>query len=256
MNKIENKFKELNGKSAFIAYITSGHPTLAKTEELIYTLESNGADIIELGIPYSDPIADGPIIQAAGQKALDNGVKIKDIFATIKKVREKSQVPLALLVYYNSVYAFGHEKFVANCEEAGVDGLIIPDLPLEEQDELKTYLKGKNVGLIPLVAPNSGDRIAKVVEEGKGFVYCVSSLGVTGMRDSFETDLKEYLSSIRKHTDLPLAIGFGVSTNEDVKGFAKFADGIIVGSAIVQKVEETDGNIEKVASYIKELSAR
>lgn len=254
MNKIEKKFQELQGRSAFIAYITSGHPSLEKTEELIYSLEENGADIIEVGIPYSDPIADGPIIQLAAQKSLENGTKIRDVFAMIKGLRSKSQVPIALLVYYNSVFAYGLDNFIASCEEAGVDGLIIPDLPLEEQGEIKEHLIGKKVGLIPLVAPNSGDRVASIVEGGKGFVYCVSSLGVTGMRDSFEIDMNRYLDSIRKYTKLPLAIGFGIGCNDDVRKFAKVADGIIVGSAIVQKVEESNGDSRVVGDFVRELS--
>jgi len=256
MNKIENKFKELNGKSAFIAFLTSGHPTLEKTEELIYTLENNGADIIELGIPYSDPIADGPVIQQAGQNSLDNGTKIKDIFAMIEKVRGKSQVPLALLVYYNSIFAHGIANFVEKCEKAQIDGLIIPDLPLEERVELLEALEGKNVGLIPLVAPNSNERIGEITKEGRGFVYCVSSFGVTGTREKFEVDMKEYLDKVRTYTNLPLAVGFGISNNEDVRSFANIADGIIVGSAIVSKVEESDGDSKIVGDFVRTLCER
>lgn len=254
MNRIEKKFKEIEGRSAFIGYITSGDPTLEKTEELVYAMEENGCDIIELGIPYSDPVADGPVIQLAAQRALDNGIKVKDIFETVAKIREKSQVPIAFLVYYNTVFAYGLKAFADKCDEVGIDGLIIPDLPLEERKELMPYLEGKNVGIIPLVAPNSNTRIKDIVTGGRGFVYCISSFGVTGMRDNFEINISKYLESVKAQTDLPLAVGFGISTNDDVKKFAEVADGVIVGSAIVKKVEETNGSAKEVGAFIKELS--
>ncbi len=253
MNKIDIKFRELEGRSAHIGYITAGDPSLEKTEELVYSLEKNGCDIIELGIPYSDPVADGPIIQLAAQRALDNGISIDKIFESVEKIRKNSQVPMAFLVYYNSIYAYGREKFVDRCEEAGIDGLIIPDLPLEEREELLPYLHGKNLGLIPLVAPNSNTRIKDIVANGKGFVYCISSFGVTGMRDNFEVNIKSYLDSVRKETNLPLAVGFGIGTSKDVEKFAKVADGIIVGSAIVDKVGKSGGCGVEVGKFVKDL---
>lgn len=253
MNRIEKKFKELNGKTAFIGYITSGDPSIEKTEEMVYEMEKNGCDIIELGIPYSDPVADGPTIQAAAKRALDNGTRVADVFELIKNIRKNSEVPLAFLLYFNTVFAYGVEKFVKKCDEIGIDGLIIPDLPLEEREEIAPYLKESNVGLIPLVAPNSKERIKPICDGGRGFVYCISSFGVTGMRDSFEIDIKSYLDEVREQTELPLAVGFGISTNEDVKKFAKIADGVIVGSAIVKEVEKSNGDAKAIGAKIKAL---
>ncbi len=253
MNKIDIKFKELKGRSAHIGYITAGDPNLEKTEELVYSLEKNGCDIIELGIPYSDPVADGPVIQLASKRALDNGISIDRIFETVGKIRKKSQIPMVFLVYYNSIYVYGRKKFIEKCEEKGIDGLIIPDLPLEERGEINPYLYGKNLGLIPLVAPNSNTRIKDIVAGGKGFVYCISSFGVTGMRDNFEVNIKAYLDRIRKETNLPLALGFGIGSSEDVSRFSKVANGVIVGSAIVNKVHESRGCGVEVGKFVREL---
>ena len=253
MNRITKKFKDLGDKKATITYITAGDPSLDKTEELIYAMERGGADVIELGIPYSDPIADGPTIQAADERALESGTTVEKIFEVVRKARKNTNIPIVFLVYFNSIYIKGTEYFIRKCEEVGVDGLIIPDLPLEEREEVSKYLDGTKVALIPLVAPNSENRLAKVVEGGSGFVYCISSFGVTGVRDSFEVDLKSFLEDVRKITDLPLAIGFGISTRKDVKNIHKIADGAIIGSAIVKRVYETNGDVEKIENMVKEL---
>jgi len=258
MNRIEKKFEELRSKKkkALITYITGGHPSIEHTEELIYAQIRGGADIVEIGIPFSDPLADGPVIQKAAQHALEGGVTQEKIFQCIKKVRGNVEAPLVFLVYFNTVLAYGVERFVAMCEEVGIDGLIIPDLPMEEQQEILPYMQNKDVALIPLVAPTSGDRIPELVSWAKGFVYCISSLGVTGAQGSFYREVEVFLQSIRKHTDLPLAVGFGISTPEDIQRLQPYVDGVIVGSAIVRKVEESQGNPEVVEEFVKSLCSK
>ena len=255
MSRIGKKFEELAGKTAFIGYITAGDPSIEKTKNLVLALEKGGCDIVELGIPYSDPVADGPVIQAAAQRALDNGTTIEKIFDVVKDIRKVSQIPLVFLVYYNSIYASGIEKFVRSCVEIGVDGLIIPDLPLEERDEILPFLN-KDIDLIPLVAPNSGDRVEKILENGGGFVYCISSFGVTGTREEFDSSISEYLNEVKKVSELPLAIGFGISTRKDVEIFETLANGVIVGSALVKVVAETDGDAKALEDKVKELRGR
>lgn len=253
MSRIKNKFEELNGKSAFIGYITAGDPSIEKTKELVIAMEKGGCDIVELGIPYSDPVADGPVIQAAAQRALDNGATVDKIFEEVKKIRKDSQVPLVFLVYYNTIYSKGVENFVRECSEKGVDGLIIPDLPVEEREEILPFIQKYNVDLIPLVAPNSEERIPKIIENGGGFVYCISSFGVTGTREEFDSSIGNYLEKVRKNSHLPLAVGFGISTREDVETFEKLADGVIVGSALVKVVEKTNGDSGELEKKVKEL---
>ncbi|MEI6857662.1 tryptophan synthase subunit alpha [Psychrilyobacter sp.] len=254
MNRIEKKFKELGDKKALITYITAGDPSLDQTEQLIYAMERGGADIVELGIPYSDPIADGPIIQAADQRSLDNGTNLFEIFEVVKNAREKTEIPLVFLIYFNTILSQGIEKFIKKCEETGVDGLIIPDLPLEERGEISEFIKGSGVDLIPLVAPNSKERLGDIINcGGGGFVYCISSFGVTGARNNFDVDLKSYLEEVRTVTDLPLAIGFGISSREHVEEIHRIADGAIVGSAIVKIVHETKGDIKIIEDKVREL---
>ena len=189
MNRIDERFKKLKeeNKKALIPYICCGDPSVEDSEKLVYALEEAGADIIELGIPYSDPLADGPVIQAAGLRAFAGGFRLEDTFKIVKNVRKNSQIPLVIMVYYSSIIGFGKENFVELCVDADVDGLIVPDLPYEEYDELKPLLDKTNVYMIPLVALTSEDRIPMLVKESKGFVYCVSSLGVTGVRKEFDT---------------------------------------------------------------------
>lgn len=253
MSRIEKKFKELNGKTAFISYITAGDPHLSKTKELVLALEKGGSDIIELGIPYSDPIADGPVIQRAAQKALDNGATVDKIFEVVVDIRKSTDIPLVFLVYFNSIYARGVKKFIDDCLEIGVDGLIIPDLSVEERDEILPFIKNKDIDLIPLIAPNSYDRIPKILENGSGFVYCISSFGVTGTREEFDSTIASYLDNVKKHTPLPIAIGFGISRREDVKIFEKLADGVIVGSELVKTIYETEGNTKTLEEKVKYL---
>lgn len=253
MSRIERKFKELNGKTAFISYITAGDPSLDKTKELVLALEKGGSDIVELGIPYSDPVADGPVIQAAAQRALDNGATVNKIFEVVKDIRKESSIPLVFLVYFNTIYAKGASNFVKQCLEAGVDGLIIPDLSVEERDEIVPYLKGTELDLIPLVAPNSNERIPKILENGGGFVYCISSYGVTGTREEFDKEIGTYLNTVKSQSSLPIAVGFGISKREDVALFENIADAVIVGSALVKTVESSNANPKILEEKVKGL---
>lgn len=256
MNRIDEKFKTLKemNKKAFIAYVCGGDPTLEDTEKIIYTLEKSGCDIIELGIPFSDPVADGPVIQDASLRSLNNGFKINKFFETVKKIRTNSQVPLVAMVYYSTIFGYGKEKFVTNCIESGIDGIIVPDLPYEESDELMPLLENTELYLIPLISVTSNDRIPMLVEKAKGFVYCVSSLGVTGERKSFDSRVSDFVKKVKSYTDVPACVGFGISKREDVQAFEKYADGVIVGSAIVKKIFESKGDLDKVSAFIKELT--
>ena len=255
MNRIDERFKKLKeeNKKALIPYICCGDPSVEDSEKLVYALEEAGADIIELGIPYSDPLADGPVIQAAGLRAFAGGFRLEDTFKIVKNVRKNSQIPLVIMVYYSSIIGFGKEKFVELCVDADIDGLIVPDLPYEEYDELKPLLDETNVYMIPLVALTSEERIPMLVKESKGFVYCVSSLGVTGVRKEFDTRIDSFVAKVKEATDTPACIGFGISTKADVKRFDKIADGCIVGSAIVRKIFDSKMNIDEIKAFVSSL---
>ena len=255
MNRIDERFKKLKeeNKKALIPYICCGDPSVEDSEKLVYSLEEAGADIIELGIPYSDPLADGPVIQAAGLRAFAGGFRLEDTFKIVKNVRKNSQIPLVIMVYYSSIIGFGKEKFVELCVDADVDGLIVPDLPYEEYDELKPLLDETNVYMIPLVALTSEDRIPMLVKESKGFVYCVSSLGVTGVRKEFDTRIDSFVAKVKEATDTPASIGFGISTKADVERFDKIADGCIVGSAIVRKIFDSKMNLDEIKAFVSSL---
>lgn len=255
MNRIDEKFQMIKNenKKAFIPYICAGDPSAEDTEKLVYALEEAGADIIELGIPFSDPLADGPVIQAASLRSLTAGFKIDSFFDIVKKIRNNSQIPLVAMVYYSTVFGYGAEKFISLCDESGIDGLIIPDMPFEETDEVEDIIKNTGLYLIPLITVTSDDRIPMLVENARGFIYCVSSLGVTGERTSFYKGIEQFISKARQYTDIPLCIGFGISTNNDVKMFNQYADGCIVGSAIVRKIYESNVNIDEVKAFVKQL---
>ena len=257
MNRISQKMKQLKAenKTALITYITAGDPTIETTEELVYAMERGGADIIEFGIPHSDPVADGPVIQDAVQRSLGSGTKIRDVFECVRRIRLNSQVPLGFLVYYNMVHAYGVQAFVKACAEVGVDGLIIPDLPLEERDEISVYLKDDKVALIPLVAPTSKSRIKKVCSGGSGFVYCVSSMGVTGQESSFHKDINVFLETVRASTDLPIAVGFGISSKADVDRFKGKVDGVIIGSAIIKGIHKYKADIRETEKIVGKFLA-
>ena len=240
MNRIVEKFNYLKekNKKAFIPFITAGDPDLDTTLELILTLEKAGADIIEIGIPYSDPMADGPVIQASSTRALAGGTKISLIMEKISEIREKTQIPLVYLLYYNSIFKYGPERFFKQCKEVGIDGLIIPDLPLEERSEVIEIADKYDICVIPMVAPTSKARIKAITNLGKGFVYCVSVNGVTGTRQNITTDIEEYMNLIKGYTNMPRALGFGISSAEMAKAYAPYCEAIIVGSAIIKLVAE------------------
>ena len=253
MSRINKAFE--NGK-AFIAFVTGGDPDIETTEKLIYTMSESGADLIEIGIPFSDPIAEGPVIQEASERALKAGCTTDKLFDMVKRVREKIDTPLVFMTYLNPIYTYGKEKFMNNCKEAGIDGVIVPDLPFEEKDELDSVCEKNAVDLISLIAPTSNDRIKTIAKDAKGFVYCVSSLGVTGVRTEITTDVGAMTKLVRENSDIPCAIGFGISTPEQAAKMSQSADGVIVGSAIVRIVGENGrDSIEPVRDYVKSMKA-
>ena len=247
MNRIEKKFNELKnqGKKALITYVTCGDGGYEATETAVFEMERAGADIIELGVPFSDPIAEGPVIQAASIRALSGGATLAGIFDMIKKIRNKTDIPLVLMLYLNSIFGFGTERFFEICGEIGIDGVIVPDMPYEEKEEIQPVADNHNIISISLVTPTSKDRIQKIASSAKGFVYCVSSTGVTGMRSSFHTDFSRFISDIRKYTDKPCAIGFGISNAQQAHEIKKYCDGVIVGSAVVDIIGENSKNCAK-----------
>lgn len=251
MSRIQNAFQK--GK-AFISFVTGGDPDLETTEKLIVAMEEAGADLIEIGVPFSDPIAEGVVIQEANERALAAGCTTDTLFEMIKRARTKVSVPLVLLTYINPIYTYGKERFLKRCVECGIDGLIIPDLPFEEKEELEEDCKKYAVDLISLIAPTSNERIRMIAKQAKGFLYCVSSLGVTGVRTEIKTDISTMVSMVREVTDTPCAVGFGISTPAQAREFAVAADGAIVGSAIVKLVAKYGkDSIEPVREYVKEM---
>lgn len=257
-SRIKKKFNQIKEekRKALITYITSGDPSLDTTMELVLAMEKAGADIVELGIPYSDPLADGPVIQRASSRALSQGINVESIFSMVSTLRSKTEIPLVFLVYCNTVFSYGVEKFLDKCKKCGIDGLIIPDLPLEERKILNEMMKDYPIDLIALVAPTSHSRIESIVKEGKGFIYCISSKGVTGTREAFDEGLESFMEDVRKYSKIPLAIGFGISDAESVRNLKGLADGLIVGSAIVKEIEKgiESGNIEgRVCEFVKSL---
>ena len=255
MSKIANAFK--NG-TAFIGFLTAGDPTIDKTVEYILAMEEAGCDLIEIGIPFSDPMAEGVVIQDANVRALKHNTTTDDVFDIVRRVREKTDVPLVFLTYINPVFFYGYEKFFKKCSELGVDGIISPDLPYEEKGEIADIAKSNDVDVISLIAPTSKERIQKIANDASGFIYVVSSLGVTGMRSEIKTDLNAILSDTREVTDLPLAVGFGINTPQQAQNIGKIADGVIVGSAIVKIIEKHGENaadaLREYVSAMKEAS--
>lgn len=239
MSNIRKAFER--GK-AFIPFITAGDPSLEKTKEFILEMERAGADLIEVGIPFSDPIAEGIVIQEADIRALAAGTTTDKIFDMVRELREETQIPLVFMTYLNPVFHYGYEKFFSRCQEVGVDGIIIPDLPFEEKGELEEIAAVKGVDVISMIAPTSEERIQNIAKNAKGFIYVVSSMGVTGMRSEIKTDLNALLSSIKKATDVPACVGFGIHSPEQAAEVARVADGVIVGSAIVKMAEQYGGH--------------
>lgn len=253
MIKISEAF---NNKKAFIGFLTAGDPSLAKTEELIIEMANAGAGLIEIGIPFSDPIAEGPIIQDANVRALSvpGGCTTDMVFDMVSSVSKKVSVPLVFLTYLNPVYKYGYEKFCQKCQETGVSGIIIPDMPYEEKGELAPIAKQYDVDIISLIAPTSEKRIQMIAREATGYIYVVSSMGVTGVRSEITTDIDAIVKSIREVTDTPVAIGFGINTPDQVAKYSKVADGVIVGSAIVKMIGEHGIDANKpVFDYVKSM---
>ena len=251
MSKIYKAFE--NGK-AFIAFITCGDPDLETTAAVVRSAVENGADLIELGIPFSDPTAEGPVIQGANLRALNSGITTDKIFDLVKELRRDVTIPMVFMTYANVVFSYGADRFISTCKEIGIDGLILPDLPFEEKDEFLPICRQYDVDLISLIAPTSENRIAMIAKEAEGFIYVVSSLGVTGMRSEIKTDLASIVNVIRENTDVPCAIGFGISTPEQAKKMAALSDGAIVGSAIIKLLEKHGKNApEYVGEYVKSM---
>lgn len=242
-----------NGK-AFIPFITCGDPDLETTARIVREAVANGADLIELGIPFSDPTAEGPVIQGANIRALNGGVTTDKVFNLVRELRKDVTVPMVFMTYSNVVFSYGADKFISTCKEIGINGLILPDLPYEEKEEFLPQCKKYGVDLISLIAPTSENRIAMIAKEADGFIYLVSSLGVTGTRSEISTDLKSIVDVIRQNTSVPCAIGFGISTPEQAKKMADIADGAIVGSAIIKIIEQYGKDAPKyVGEYVKSM---
>lgn len=242
-----------NGK-AFIPFITCGDPDLETTAKIVREAVANGADLIELGIPFSDPTAEGPVIQGANIRALKGGVTTDKVFDLVRELRKDVTVPMVFMTYSNVVFSYGADKFISTCKEIGINGLILPDLPYEEKEEFLPQCKKYGVDLISLIAPTSENRIAMIAKEADGFIYLVSSLGVTGTRSEINTDLKSIVDVIRQNTSVPCAIGFGISTPEQAKKMADIADGAIVGSAIIKIIEQYGKDAPRyVGEYVKSM---
>ncbi len=260
MNRIDLKFNELRQakKKAFIAYITAGDPDLKRTIELVPALEKAGADIVELGVPFSDPLADGPVIQNASFRALQKGVTPLKILDAVRKIRKVSSVPIALMTYYNPVFHFGEEKFVRAAKAAGVDGLIVPDLPIEEAGALRLVAQLEDMATVFFLSPTTTrERMPAVVRAATGFIYYLSVTGVTGARQKTPSDIAGNIRKIRRLTNKPVCVGFGISTPEQVRAVARVADGVIVGSAIVKEVAKNADRadmVKRVARFVRNLS--
>ena len=252
MSRIQQAFQE---KKAFIPFITCGDPDLETTEKLVYAMEEEGASLIELGIPFSDPTAEGPVIQEASLRALSGGVTTDKILDMVKRIRQKSQIPLVFMTYANVVFSRGIGHFARQAAEAGIDGLILPDVPFEEKEEFDSVCREYGIELISLIAPTSHERIRMIAEKASGFVYCVSSLGVTGTRSEITTDIGEMVRLVKEAKDIPCAVGFGISTPEQAAEMCRQADGVIVGSAIV-KLCGAHGRdcVPYVAEYVRSMA--
>ena len=251
MSKIQKAFE---GKKAFIPFITCGDPNLETTEQLVYAMERAGASLIELGIPFSDPTAEGPVIQGANLRALSGGVTTDKIFDLVVKIRKNTAIPLVFMTYANVVFSYGTERFIKRAAEIGMDGLILPDVPFEEKEEFDRVCREYGLDLISLIAPTSHDRIRMIAKEASGFIYCVSSLGVTGTRSAITTDIGAMVGLVKEVTDVPCAVGFGISTPEQAAKMCESADGAIVGSAIVKICAEYGKDcVEKVEEYVKSM---
>jgi tryptophan synthase alpha chain len=255
MSMIEERFRKLKarGKKAFIPYIMAGYPSLEDTKNVLILFEECGADVVEVGVPFTDPLADGPIIQRASEMALLQGITLRKVIAFVRVLRQSIRVPLVLMTYYNPVFKYGEEAFVKDAKDAGVDGLVVPDLPPDEAGNLIQYAKMESLDTIFLLAPTSNaERIKKVAKASRGFIYYVSVTGITGSRLLLDGSLEIFISGIRKYTDKPIAVGFGVSSPEEASSVSKVADGVIVGSAIVKRLHESPDDLRGYLISLRE----
>lgn len=250
MSRISEAFKE----KAFIPFVTGGDPNLDVTREILIAMEKAGADVIEIGIPFSDPIAEGPVIQEANERALSGGCTTDKLFDMVKEARKTVTVPLVFMTYANAIFKYGKERFMDRCVECGIDGIIVPDVPFEEKQEFDEVCAAHGIDFISMIAPTSKDRIKMIAEHAKGFVYCVSSMGVTGVRSEITTDVASMVRLVKEVTDTPAAIGFGISTPEQAAKMAAVSDGVIVGSAIVKLVAAYGADAPKeIEAYVKSM---
>jgi len=260
MNRIDKTFERLKKKrkKAFIAFITAGDPNLKTTEELVKQFEQNGVDIVELGVPFSDPLADGPTIQASSQRALKSRVTLQKILESVRKIRRTSQIPIALMSYYNPIFHYGEENFMKQAKACGVDGIIVPDLPPEEAQNLMKAARQYDVATVFFVAPTTkASRLKRIVQASTGFVYYISLTGVTGARSVLPSTIGKHIKQIKRLTQKPVCVGFGVSTAKQVKKLSSISDGVIVGSAIVNKINSMRGDqqlIDSTSRFVKTLS--
>ena len=251
MTKIADAF---NGKKAFIPFITGGDPDLETTQKLILAMQDAGADLIEIGIPFSDPVAEGPVITEADERALSGGCTTDKLMSAIGDIQNSIKVPLVFMTYINPIYTYGKKKFMRRCREIGICGIIVPDMPFDEQDEILSECSEEGITLISMIAPTSSDRIRAIAAKAQGFLYCVSSLGVTGVRSQITTDIGSMIGLVREVSDIPCCVGFGISTPEQAEKMARLSDGAISGSAIVRIIAaEGRGSVEKVRDYVRSM---
>ena len=258
MNRIDQKFQELRnrGVRAFMPYLCAGDPTPELTAKLLLTLEAAGADLIELGVPFSDPIADGPTIQRASERALAHSISLQQILEIVRSLRAQTDIPIALMGYYNPIFRMGEAAFCKAAQAAGVDGVIVPDLPPEQAQPLLEIAPKYNLATIFLVAPTSPpERMQLIASVSTGFIYCVSVTGVTGARAMLSDEIAPMIAELRKHTDKPVSVGFGVSTSEQAKQVADIADGVVVGSAIIDVIEENMDDETKLLTAVKQFAS-
>ncbi len=254
MSEIASAFR--NGK-AFIPFVTCGDPDLDTTAALVRAMADSGADLIELGIPFSDPTAEGPVIQCANERALSGGVTTDMIFDMVGNLRNDVDIPMVFMTYANVVFSYGSERFAENAAECGINGMILPDVPVEEKNEFAPVLNEHGLDLVSMIAPTSSDRVLEIAAQAEGFLYCVSSLGVTGMREAISTDVGDLIRLVRRvNRDIPCAVGFGISTPQQAADMAKIADGVIVGSAIVNLVAQYGcDSVAPVSQFVREMKA-
>lgn len=248
--------KAFENNKAFIPFITAGDPDLETTEKLLIAMSENGADIIEIGIPFSDPIAEGVAIQEADLRALANGTTTDKIFDMVKRIRPQIKCALAVMTYMNPIFAYGTDKFMSKCKDSGISAVIVPDTPYEEKDELEPYCNKYEVELISTIAPTSKDRIKMIAKDAQGFIFCIPSLGVTGVKSEIAYDVKEMVALVKSVKDIPVAVGYGCSTPEEIKNIDKSADGVIIGSTVVEIIAEHGKDcVAPVIEYVKQMKA-